>query len=112
MKSNQTKFTPSAVSVFYSPGRLGSDQEKYNFKSKPVFVVLGLTKLTFKHSPFGWGSTPTASLQRDKTLPTSVLDMTKNIWWWGSSFGDLRNVEYPFNTITPRPILTKSCNTK
>ena len=35
-----------------------------------------------------------------------ILGMTSNyIWWWASSFGNLRIVEYPFISITPKPNL-------
>ena len=30
------------------------------------------------------------------------------IWWWGSSSGDLENMEYLFSPITPRSTLTQS----
>ena len=46
---------------------------------------------------------PTASLQRGKTSPIRVLDMTLNcIWWLGSSSGALGNVVYSFTAITSR----------
>ena len=52
----------------------------------------------------------TVPLQRSKITPTSVLDMTLNyIWWWGSSFRSLRNVDYHF--ITSRSTLTWSDRT-
>ena len=44
-------------------------------------------------------------------LPTSVLDMTLNHWWWGSNLADLEVVEYPFIAIAPRSTLTRSGST-
>ena len=43
---------------------------------------------------------------------TSVLDLTLNcIWWWGSSSGELRRVEYSFIVITLMSTLTRSGRT-
>ena len=55
-------------------------------------------------------NTPTAYLQRGKTYPTSILDMSLNgIWWWGSSIAkDLGNAEYPLIVIAPRSTLAGS----
>ena len=44
--------------------------------------------------------------------PTSVLDMTLKIWWWGSSdAGALGNADYPFIAIAPRSTLARSGST-
>ena len=32
----------------------------------------------------------------------------ETIWWWGSSPGALRNMEYPFIAIAPSSTLTRS----
>ena len=40
--------------------------------------------------------------QKAKTpFPKPCPGITLNIWWWGSSFGNLGNVEYPFIAIAP-----------
>ena len=45
-------------------------------------------------------------------LGSRVLGMTLNcIWWRGTSYGTLGNVEYPFIAITPRSTLTRSGST-
>ena len=62
-------------------------------------------------SPVVRGCTPTASLQRSKTAPTTVLYMTLNLLWRGSRLGDVCNVEYPFIAITPRSALIWSGST-
>ena len=54
----------------------------------------------------------TASLQKSKTSPTNVLDMTSSCsGWWGISFGALESVEYNLTAITPRFTLTRSSST-
>ena len=46
------------------------------------------------------------TLQWDKPLPISVLDMTLNcVWWWGSTPGALKNVEHFFMCIINRSTL-------
>ena len=63
-------------------------------------------------SRLGLQNTPTVSLKRCKTSPTSVRDMTLKIWWWGSSnAGALWNAEYPFIAIAPRSTLARSDST-
>ena len=43
-----------------------------------------------------------------RRVPVMTLN---SIWWWGSSSGVLRNVEYPFIAITPRSTLSRSGST-
>ena len=84
-------------------------------------VLKGLKKCTFKNEQEIMNTymlhnkqpiTPTASLQRGKTPPISVLIMTIKILWWGSSnSGVLGNVENPFIVIAPRSILAQSSST-
>ena len=37
--------------------------------------------------------------------PSSVVDMTQTIWWWGSTPGALLNMEYPYIAITDQPVI-------
>ena len=51
---------------------------------------------------------PTASQQRAKTHPASVLLWNKLIWWLGSSNGGaLGNAEHPFIPIAPKSTLVR-----
>ena len=61
---------------------------------KLAFVILSL--IYQLPSRLGLQNTLTASLQRGKTLQTSVLDMSHNNLQWGSSSARvLENVKYP-----------------
>ena len=72
--------------------------EKYRIHSPKSFLTLS-TGLR-RHQLY--------TLQKSKTPPPThpekhISSMTLNCnWRWGSSYGDLGNVEYPFISITPR----------
>ena len=53
----------------------------------PSFLSIYLS--ISSHSRLGQQNTLTASLQKDKTPPTSVLIWYQTIWWWGSSNQEL-----------------------
>ena len=57
-------------------------------------------------SPIGWRCRICRLLlcKLIRLLQTSRLDMTRKIWWWGSSNArTLGNIEYHFIAIAPRP---------
>ena len=63
---------------------------------------------------YGDNDYTTGTSYKDINLPLSrdIMAMTlKSIWWWGSSSGDLRSVEYLFIDIIPRSTLTQSGST-
>ena len=69
--------------------------------------------LITRSSWLGLKTTPTASLQKSKTLPQWVSRLWhKTIWWWGfRNARALGNVEYPFIVIAPRSTLAWSGST-
>ena len=87
-----------------------SNSATYNERNTGIFTDRRDTqthKKTYRLSGrlrIRWLHPPTDRLYSNK----GVLSKTLNcIWLWGSRFGDLGGVEYPFMTIIPRSTLTK-----
>ena len=108
-------FIQSSLYLFYSPFSFSylcynfSSTKRVTIKSSFIFPF----PISFKWpSRLGLQNTQTSSLQRGKTLSTSVLVWHLTIWWWGSSnAGALENVEYPFIASASRSTLTWSGST-
>ena len=49
--------------------------------------------------------------KRMSLMSSSLLLLLNCIWWRGTNYGALGNVEYPFIAITPRSTLTRSGST-
>ena len=66
-------------------------------------------------SPWRWGlEYADYPQQTGKHLPEigSILCLIVNgVWWWGSTYGLLGSVEYPFIDMTPRSVLTQESST-
>ena len=99
-----------AVSVFYSPSRLGK-----LIKSVIENIIISISSRLIP-CPIGWDSRiHWLHLRRGVRHPpavTGVLIWHSTIWWWGSSKGGaLGNAEYPFIAIALRSTRTRKGST-